>query len=222
MEHKMLWGALAVGGAGWVCLLALSLSRRKVRGDVHFPRAMNSRVFEWLALALPLLVWLATLPTKAPFSGGQGWGRGFFLGGLVAFIGSFIALGVAKLGTHTARLAATTSLFGEVVVACVPLLWMRRAVPEFSATVTPNEKHYSFGPLAWVIGLMLLGSALVLPLTGESPAPQKLAGWSTSLKGRSRNQRRDALLSARSIGGRVVAPGGVFSFNQTVKSWSVD
>ncbi len=77
-------------------------------------------------------------------------------------------------------------------------------------------------PLALVTGLILLGSALVLPLTGESPAPQKLAGWSTSLKGRSRNQRRNALLSARSIDGRVVAPGGVFSFNQTVKSWSVD
>ncbi len=152
MEHKMLWGALAVGGAGWVCLLALSLSRRKVRGDVHFPRAMNSRVFEWLALALPLLVWLATLPTKAPFSGGQGWGRGFLLGGLVAFIGSLIALRVAKLGTHTARLAATTSLFGAVVVACVPLLWMRRAVIEALLGAASG----------WVAVALLLSCALTL------------------------------------------------------------
>ena len=78
-------------------------------------------------------------------------------------------------------------------------------------------------PVALSVGLLLLGGALVLPLTGAAPsAPQKLAGWSTSLKGRSRNQRRNAWLAARSIDGRVIPPGGVFSFNRTVRSWSVD
>lgn len=78
-------------------------------------------------------------------------------------------------------------------------------------------------PVALSAGLLLLGGALVLPLTGAAPAtPQKLAGWSTSLKGRSRPQRRNAWLAARSIDGRAIPPGGVFSFNRTVRSWSVD
>lgn len=89
-------------------------------------------------------------------------------------------------------------------------------------TTTPRLWPELALPFALGVGLLLLGGALVWPLTGESRVPQKLAGWSTSLKGRSRNQRRNALLSARSIDGRLIAPGSVFSFNQTVKSWSVD
>lgn len=73
------------------------------------------------------------------------------------------------------------------------------------------------------LGVLLLGSgALVASLATAPPAQQKLSAFSTSLKGRSLNQRRNALLAARSIDGRLVAPGGVFSFNQTVNSWSVD
>jgi vancomycin resistance protein YoaR len=69
---------------------------------------------------------------------------------------------------------------------------------------------------------MGIGAALVMSLA-SAPAPQqRLAGFSTSLAGRSRNQRRNAELAARSIDGKIIAPGGVFSFNRAVKSWSVD
>ncbi|BCM92914.1 vancomycin B-type resistance protein VanW [Abditibacteriota bacterium] len=77
-------------------------------------------------------------------------------------------------------------------------------------------------PLVALGVLLLAGGALVASLTTAPPAQQKLSAFSTSLKGRSLNQRRNALLAARSIDGRVVAPHGVFSFNQTVRSWSVD
>jgi vancomycin resistance protein YoaR len=59
-------------------------------------------------------------------------------------------------------------------------------------------------------------------LAQAPPTQQKLSGFTTSLDGRSRNQRRNAFLAARSIDGRIIPPNGVFSFNQTVKSWSVD
>lgn len=77
-------------------------------------------------------------------------------------------------------------------------------------------------PLAALGVLMLGGGALVASLTTAPPSQQKLSAFSTSLKGRSLNQRRNALLAARSIDGRLVAPHAIFSFNQTVKSWSVD
>jgi vancomycin resistance protein VanW len=77
-------------------------------------------------------------------------------------------------------------------------------------------------PLA-ALGLLLMGGgAMFASLAKAPPSQQTLAAFSTSLKGRSRGQRRNAELAARSIDGRVIASGGVFSFNQTVRSWSVD
>ncbi len=77
-------------------------------------------------------------------------------------------------------------------------------------------------PLAALLLLFGLGAALVASLLKAPPAQHRLAAFSTSLQGRNRNQRLNADLAARSIDGRVIAPGGIFSFNRTVKSWSVD
>lgn len=77
-------------------------------------------------------------------------------------------------------------------------------------------------PLAMLLILLVFGGALVGWLAKAAPREQTLAGFSTSLKGRTRGQRHNARLAARSLDGRVIAPQGVFSFNQTVKSWSVD
>lgn len=132
MEHKMLWGTLAVGGAGWLCLLLLaSLSGARPNSTpVTAPLCdTESRSFHWLSLALPVAVWLATLPTKAPFSSGQGWGRGFLLGGLIAALSCFVVLGEGKIA-NKGRHFALTSLFGALVIACVPVIWMRYAIIE--------------------------------------------------------------------------------------------
>jgi vancomycin resistance protein YoaR len=50
----------------------------------------------------------------------------------------------------------------------------------------------------------------------------ELAGFATSLKGRTSSQRHNAILSAKALDGQMVAPGAVFSFNSTVKAWSSD
>ncbi len=54
------------------------------------------------------------------------------------------------------------------------------------------------------------------------PAEVEIAGYATSLNGRTRNQRHNALLAANSLNGAVIPPGALFSFNKTVKSWSAD
>ena len=70
--------------------------------------------------------------------------------------------------------------------------------------------------------LLLTGGWTLRAIVQAPPAQHRLAGYSTSLNGRSRNQRRNAELAARSIDGRVIAPGATFSFNRAVRSWSVD
>ncbi|HEU5299348.1 MAG TPA: VanW family protein [bacterium] len=49
-----------------------------------------------------------------------------------------------------------------------------------------------------------------------------LAGYATPLTGRTVTQRYNARLSAQALDGAVIPAGGVFSYNQTVKPWTVD
>ncbi|MCS6777857.1 MAG: VanW family protein [Chloroherpetonaceae bacterium] len=49
-----------------------------------------------------------------------------------------------------------------------------------------------------------------------------LAGYATSLRGRTGAQRFNAEKAARTVNGTVIAPGAVFSFNRTVRSWTWD
>lgn len=60
-------------------------------------------------------------------------------------------------------------------------------------------------------------------LQGQAPSTKgQSVEYATSLKGRTPNQRHNAILSTRKINGSVIAPGATFSFNQTCGSWSRD
>lgn len=76
--------------------------------------------------------------------------------------------------------------------------------------------------LAMIFALLFVGATMVKTIADAPPAQRELAGFSTSLRGRDAGQRRNAQLAARSIDGRIIAPGATFSFNQAVRSWSVD
>lgn len=66
-------------------------------------------------------------------------------------------------------------------------------------------------------------SSLVLWAAAAGSSPQaKVAEYSTPVAGREADQRHNAWLALREIRGTVIPPGGVFSFNQTVGSWSRD
>ncbi|MDR7417846.1 MAG: VanW family protein [Armatimonadota bacterium] len=75
------------------------------------------------------------------------------------------------------------------------------------------------GVLVATVGLTLV---LVAGLAWTSPAEVELAGYATSLRERSTSQRHNARLAARALNGTIVAPGATFSFNRTVRSWTVD
>ena len=77
-------------------------------------------------------------------------------------------------------------------------------------------------PLLVFLCLSLVAAFGFFRLLG-APNPQvEIAGYATSLQGRTRGQRHNARLAAEAINGKAVAPGAIFSFNRAVKSWSVD
>ena len=71
-----------------------------------------------------------------------------------------------------------------------------------------------------LIGMLLCGglaAAWWLPR-----AEGVLGGYVTTLQGRTRGQRMNAVRAARAIDGAVIAPGHTWSFNRTVGSWTPD
>jgi vancomycin resistance protein YoaR len=70
--------------------------------------------------------------------------------------------------------------------------------------------------------LVLVGGGLLIRFAAAPPPEVELIGFSTSLNGRTSSQRHNARLAAESLNEKVIPPGAVFSFNQTVKSWSAD
>ncbi len=67
------------------------------------------------------------------------------------------------------------------------------------------------------IAVTLVGRLAVAP-----PPVISLASYATSLKGRTPSQRHNAMLSANELHGEVIPPGGLFSFNRAVKTWTSD
>ncbi len=71
-----------------------------------------------------------------------------------------------------------------------------------------------------VIGVAAIGGVSFL---STKPSEESCIGkFSTSLAGRTPNQRHNSKLSLRALQGRVIPPGGTFSFCKTVGTWSRD
>lgn len=84
----------------------------------------------------------------------------------------------------------------------------------------PNVNQIAV-PVA-IISLLTAAGSLLVRLATAPPSEVELAGYATSLQGRTPGQRHNARLAALAIDGRVIGPGQIFSFNKTVKSWSID
>lgn len=130
MERSLLSIALAMGCGGWVCSLLLS----RVRSNGMMGQNVRTlRPYLLTALALPLLGYLATLPSKTPFAAGQGWGQGFLIGGWGAALAAFVAL--CAVGEDDFDLNATRATSAIVApfsmglaVTALPLLWIRHSL----------------------------------------------------------------------------------------------
>ena len=124
MERGLLWSVFTLGWVGWLCGLLLARVRRgeQAGAGVGIPRP-----YLVTAVCVPILIFLATLPVHPPlFAAGQGFGRGFLLGGLGALlaIGSLLrACDNPAAENRTARGAAVAGLYAlALVVAVAPLL----------------------------------------------------------------------------------------------------
>jgi vancomycin resistance protein YoaR len=75
----------------------------------------------------------------------------------------------------------------------------------------------------WLLAALYLALAGVMGWAATRQEPEAvLARYVTSLRGRTPNQVHNVALAARSVNGKWIAPGGLFSFNKTVGSWSSD
>lgn len=78
-------------------------------------------------------------------------------------------------------------------------------------------------------GVPLVGAVSCLVAVGvgayalaSKPTSGVVAKYSTTLQGRTANQRHNAFLAAGKLNGAVILPGAEFSFNRRVGSWSRD
>ncbi len=74
-----------------------------------------------------------------------------------------------------------------------------------------------------IVILLSAGGGLLLKL-GASAAPQELqiATYASNLEARTPAQRLNARLAAQAVDNYILPPGGIFSFNHVVGSWSAD
>lgn len=125
MERSLLGSALAIGIVGWLYSLILSRSSSLEKpSDVKWDIPRPYLVFAGI---LPLLVFLLTLPSKPPFAAGQGFGKGFLVGGLGALLAGWTALRLCRIaaGESARSAAAVAAPFSlAVAVAVIPLLWI--------------------------------------------------------------------------------------------------
>jgi vancomycin resistance protein YoaR len=90
-----------------------------------------------------------------------------------------------------------------------------------------QDKSNNSSRIPWLEGAILAvvviaAAAFSFRLEAAPPPEVEIAGFATSLQERTASQQHNARKAAAAIDGAVIQPGGVFSFNKTVKSWSSD
>lgn len=108
MDRTLLLGCMFLSVLGWVFTAALS---RKTRAETGIPPLLLI-----CATALPVLIFVLTLPVGRPFAPGQGLGRGFLLGSFGALLASMSAPLVSTRLEGT--LKSTSAVAGPWLMSC--------------------------------------------------------------------------------------------------------
>ena len=75
----------------------------------------------------------------------------------------------------------------------------------------------------WLLAGLVVTLGAVMGWAATRREQEAVIGqYVTGLRGRTPNQVHNVALAARTINGRWIKPGGTFSFNQTIGSWSSD
>ncbi len=72
------------------------------------------------------------------------------------------------------------------------------------------------------IAFVSVGSTMINNIASHPKSQVEIGGYATTLVGRTESQRHNARLAAEELNGKLIPPGGTFSFNKTVHSWSMD
>ena len=120
MDRSLLWGSLAVGLAGWFVAVLLPAPGRSAKP----PGSAIPKLYWIVASVLPPLIFLASLPTKPPFSEGHGLGCGFLTGGIAALLAVLAVDRTLQYPTERSpAFAAAAPMFISVSAASVSLLY---------------------------------------------------------------------------------------------------
>jgi hypothetical protein len=126
MERSLLWSALALGCIGWLCGFALTHGRQ----DDSRRISVLPLPF-WIAVvAIPIVIYFATIPGTPPFNTGQGWGRGFLLGSIGALLSTWVWIRALQGEPAPLRSSAMLTASHFLAIACVSiaLLWMNDVI----------------------------------------------------------------------------------------------
>jgi len=127
MERSLLLLSFALGGMVWLCgFLSSGVGRGAAPG---LPNRL-SKFWIAAAVALPIVVFLATSPSRPPFfAAGHGLGTGFLVGGLLGLLAVFTilrAFGSADQGEPVSAAAAIAAPAGLALLASTAsLIWLR-------------------------------------------------------------------------------------------------
>lgn len=152
MERSLVWSALAIGFACWI--VGFSLTRRQRFALAGIGGAL-APAYLATAIGLPILLFIATLPSRGRFfAPGHDLGNGFLLGAVGALLSSVLVIQhMLAASAETSRLrsaAVVASPFGlGVACAATPLL-----VPHDTLSIA--LLGVAIGWLA-ITGILLLG-----------------------------------------------------------------
>lgn len=156
MERNLMWSAIALGCVGYVCGLVLTHMQKKgttasfgMTGLSILPRPYYRAVF-----VVPVLVFLVSFINNAPFAEGQGFGRGFLLGGIGALLAVIVflrgLLSAEETPLSTAAVVAAPFSLALIMVG-VPLVWMNNILLDV----------LSGAAIGWFVVSILLYSGLL-------------------------------------------------------------
>ncbi|MDQ7839910.1 MAG: hypothetical protein RDU83_02650 [bacterium] len=119
MDRSLLLGVFILGLLGWIAGWLL-IRRERADGRRFTP------VFAVAAFGALVLIAALTIPGRALWPAGQGWGHGAVLGGLAALLAGWVALPAGNATSRSRGMAAiVASYFAAVAAAAGVLLWLR-------------------------------------------------------------------------------------------------